>query len=271
MFKRQRRDANPMTPEEYHQRALEVIRTHLPAEHFEATDDLLVFANGKVTLGLHNLYSIYIRDRLSPSERDDAIRERATTVVRESAVSSELMDLPWTEVQKMLRPQLMPSHFSQLLPVVTVPFDDDVSIGIVVDSDSSYAYVPDAVRQQWGLSHAALLAAAVENLDVASAGIELRLSEEPERVLTIEMDDGYDAARILIPGIRAIAVEHLGEPCYAAVPTRDFLIFWSTGNDSASQASIRDEIRHYFETQPYALTSSVFSVTRDSVIPSEDA
>jgi uncharacterized protein YtpQ (UPF0354 family) len=86
-------------------------------------------------------------------------------------------------------------------------------------------------------------------------------------LLAIQTGDGYDAARLLLPAMRKLAVEQLGEPCYAALPNRDFLILWARSNPEEFQSMVRAQIRQDSESQPYPLTSTVFVVTRARVEP----
>ena len=85
-------------------------------------------------------------------------------------------------------------------------------------------------------------------------------------MLAIQTGDGYDAARLLLPAMRKLAVEHLGEPCYAAVPNRDFLIMWSQSNPEEFQTLVRAQVRQDCQSQPYPLTSTVFVVTDSAAV-----
>ncbi len=96
---------------------------------------------------------------------------------------------------------------------------------------------------------------------------QIHATEAPQSLLAIQTGDGYVAARLLLPAMRKLAIEHLGEPCYAAVPNRDFLIMWSQSNAEEFQTLVRGQVRQDFESQSYPLTSTVFVVTEADVKP----
>ena len=59
----------------------------------------------------------------------------------------------------------------------------------------------------------------------------------------------------------------LDEPCYAAIPNRDFLITWSRSNSEEFHIHVRAQIRQDSENQPYPLTSTIFIFTEAEVKP----
>jgi hypothetical protein len=257
-----------LSPPEYQKHVLNVVRKQFPSETFEATDEPLMVRCGESQLGLHNLYSEYLRDRLANRSRDRSIREHFARMVANLTVREELEDVPWAEIQARIRPQFMPSEYTDIASLVTFPFTDEVLIALVIDSPETYAYVTVEESQKWGQPASALYDIAIANLDAASAGTKMHVSAGPDRCVGVEANDGYNAARLLLPGIRAAAVEHLDSPCFAVIPNRDFLFFWATDSSPSFQANVRQNAKRDRQIQPYPLTDAVFAVTVDAIAPS---
>jgi hypothetical protein len=258
-----------MTAEEYQRHVLKVAQTLFPAEHLEIMSDPFVLRWGNSTLGLSTLYSVYRRDELPPDERDNAISAHLSVIMGAVHNSPSLETMSWSDAEPRLRLQLFPSSLRTQAPrpLVTYPFAFGVEIGVVVDLPDNYVYVREEDVARWNIVLDELYDRALRNLNEASRGLSLEGTDAPERSLIVATGDGYDAARLLLPGLRAFAVARLGEPCCAAIPNRDFLFFWSTTNSAAFHQRIRKQIRSDVESQPHALTSQIFSVAPDHVAP----
>lgn len=261
----------PLSDTEYQAHVLSLLRDHLPDERFQPTDDPLVIRYGVSQLGLQSLYSAYMRDGLSNRDRDASIREHFTRLVRSLAIDRELREMHWAEIQPLLRPQFMPPEYADRIPVLTFPFTDDVAIALVTDYSETYSYVRVEDGERWSQTPAALYDVAIANLNSASAEIEMHICDGPDRWLGIEVKDGYDAARLLLPGIRTYATERLGTPCFAVIPNRDFLFFWAATNSPRFQAFAREKARLDHRVQPYPLTDTVFTITAHEVAPNANA
>ncbi len=136
---------------------------------------------------------------------------------------------------------------------------------MVLDLETSYAYVRDEDLPRWGITFEDAQDQAAANLNDASADMAVQLTEGPDAFAVIVMNDGYDAARLLVPQIRAFLGDHLGEPFLAAIPNRDFLICWRHSASSQFQNFVRDKVANDDQQQPYPLTGEVLSVTRSSI------
>lgn len=111
---------------------------------------------------------------------------------------------------------------------------------------------------RWGITFEDPQDQAAANLNDASADMAVQLTEGPDAFAVIVMNDGYDAARLLVPQIRAFL---------AAIPNRDFLICWRHAASSQFQNFVRDKVANDVLQQPYPLTSEVLRVTRSSIDP----
>ena len=160
-----------------------------------------------------------------------------------------------------LKAQLMPPDYAQQAPIVCLPFGRTLAIGIVLDSEKGYTYVRNEDALQWRKSDGELLDIAVANLDEASRKIPMQTADSTEaKWVGIEIKDGFDAARILIPNLRKFVSSRLGSPFRFAVPNRDFLICWNTEASTRFFDFTKSKIRKAFEVQPYPLSPHIFEI-----------
>lgn len=256
-----------MTPEQYQRHVLGLLAATFPDEEFEGSPDPFLIKHGAAELGLRNLYALHTQKQFEPEERDAHIREHIWRILEALHLTQNASVPEWDEARGKLRLQLMRTEHTLRAPVITFPFTGDVVVAIAIDLTHAYAYVSPAHLEHWKVTEELAYEQALSNLEEASAGIQIHATEAPQRLLAIQTGDGYDAARLLLPAMRKLAVEHLGEPCYAAVPNRDFLIMWSRSNPEEFQTLVRGQVRQDLESQPYPLTSTVFVVTEAEVKP----
>jgi hypothetical protein len=118
-------------------------------------------------------------------------------------------------------------------------------------------------REKWQVSEAELFDQAQQNLERSAREITLHEGRSTDKLLAIQENDGYDAARILVPSVRKHAAELLGEPFLLGIPHRDFIVMWSTANSPEFHRSTRDTLASDFATQPYSISGDVFEVWAD--------
>jgi uncharacterized protein YtpQ (UPF0354 family) len=159
----------------------------------------------------------------------------------------------------------MPREYTHDTPVVHFPFPAAVRIGVVLDDSRGYSYLRQCDIAEWGQSADAVYERAVANLEQASSGIQVHSGGPPDRYLAIEAKDGYDAVRIVLPGLRRFIIERLGEPFLATVPNRDFLVAWATDCSSRFQEFARAKAQKDFAAQPYPLTPEVLRVSSEGI------
>jgi uncharacterized protein YtpQ (UPF0354 family) len=256
-----------MDSKQFQNYVLSVLGREFSDRRFTANADPLVISSSDAAFGLQNLYLSYQRDRPSQSDLDTMVVEHFARLLAEADRHTAGRRSTWDEVRPRLRLQLMPAEYRKKIAVLTFPFLDDVQVGIVVDSEAGYAYVREEDASAWGQSPLDMYEVAVENLSTASAGLSMTFVPPPGALIGIEAKDGYDAARILVPRIREFAAEKLGEPFFAAIPNRDFLILWSAQNPAHFQRLVRERVAKDFAEQSYPLTSTVLVVTCGAISP----
>jgi uncharacterized protein YtpQ (UPF0354 family) len=110
-------------------------------------------------------------------------------------------------------------------------------------------YVRHEDTLRWNKSDKDLLDIAIANLDEASRKIPMQVADgEDAKWVGIEMKDGFDAARILVPKLREFISSRLGSPFRFAVPNRDFLICWNVGASARFSDFTVSKIKKDFES-----------------------
>ena len=137
----------------------------------------------------------------------------------------------WRNVRDNVLVQLMPATQKDLIDVIHRPFIANVDVGVVVDADTKYQFVSSEMLLLWGIDEDALYEQALKNLNAISRNIKVEVAQASDtdataKYVILELDDGYAAARILSDGVRKAIARELGDGYVAAIPTRDFLIFW---------------------------------------------
>ena len=246
---------------------LSILHEQYPERGFRAgeADELIVC--GDEQFGLANLYARSGDFRADDPQFKQFIAEHFNKLSQIDVVGE---DSPaWSIIEPRLRPQIMPVEFIEQAPIVHLPLGEDVLIGIVLDSEAGYSYVRAEDAALWGRTAAELLEAAVVNLNEASKQFPMAMFPEPNLAIVIETKDGYDAARLLLPGIRRFAAEKLGEPFFAGIPNRDFLIMWSQGAADEFQTFCRQKIGEDFREQDHPLSPRILVATADEVTVEE--
>jgi hypothetical protein len=259
----------PIDPKALQTEVLAMLKQEFPGRTFKAGNSSDVIVTDKIELGLSNLRArlCLASPPLSAKERVEVARAHFRSMLSiadpRPASGSEV----WASVQGQVTLQLMPVEYAQKFQddraLVSRPFIPEVATAVVIDSEKGYRYVRKVDLAQWKIAVDALFEQALKNLDAKSKAAKLQGSRGPDKFLAFEEKDGYDAARILLPGVRSEAAKLLGDPFLAAMPNRDFLILWSAQNSAEFQKFTRQKARDDYRAQPYPLTPMTLRVWRD--------
>lgn len=139
-------------------------------------------------------------------------------------------------------------------------------IALVLDAPDNMTYLRQCDLARWRIDFDSLLELALENLEAASEGLPLRMSQSPDEdspsaFIVIDSGDGYDATRILLPRQRDFLAKYLGPEYLVGIPNRDFLIAFTFDLARQFAPLIRDDARQ----RQYPLTGQILLVTPDGV------
>ncbi|MEM7383404.1 MAG: DUF1444 family protein [Verrucomicrobiota bacterium] len=244
----------------FREEVIEAARKLFPGAEFKPhpEKDHVVLV-GENQLGLQNLRSKF--DLIPPEERNLSrlVSEHFTPLLSRNLPS--LDDLPLDEVQDKLFPQIMPGDFTRAAPstILSFPFARDIRVGVVADFPDAYMYVRLEDLERWKISADQAFATALENLETASADLDMHFVDNgPNTFAAVASGDGYDAVRILLPGLQSFLAQHLGETFRFGIPNRDFLICWRLDCDDSFHQDFSSKVAADHGEQPYPLSPSVF-------------
>src|SRR5689334_794529 len=66
----------------------------------------------------------------------------------------------------------------------------------------------------------------------------------------------------IVPRFRRFIASHVGQPFFAAIPNRDFLIAWATDCEPGFHQLAREQVARSFNERPYALQVTCSERTR---------
>lgn len=259
-----------LTPRQLQKESLAILKKEYPQRKFSAGSEDDLIRMDKAELGLDNLYNKLCSETISAKERATHIQRHFANIIAMVEAHEAKQPKTWAEAQDMVYLQLAPRSYLQPLIASTQlihrPFTDDIFVAVVLDAGDGYGYVRREDREKWQVSEADLFERAQRNLERSAREITLHEGRSSDKLVAIQENDGYDAARILVASVRKHAAEILGEPFYVGIPHRDFIVMWSTANSLEFQRSTRDTVANDFATQPYAISSDVFEAWADGRI-----
>lgn len=246
---------------------LNQLRTEFPSRDFRANpaDSISILVDG-LQLGLDNLQRQYEQSDKSDRTLRRLVRDHMTLFSQETR---DVLRIPRSldEARNRLLPQIMPSAIASNTNQVRIALGGGLFSGIVTDEARAYMYLTSDTLEKWGVSKEDACRIALENLDLRSRGLKLQeFKKGITSFIAVGAGDGYDAARIMLPGLRKHLGEKLGFPFNFGVPNRDFLICWSASADEEFRQFVSGRLKEDFQHQPYPISASVFQVAADGTI-----
>ncbi len=255
--------------EDFTKRVLQLLQTEFPTRGFRLGEEIGVITDGSAKFGMANLLADYQQAEMSDDEFDEAIIENVTRALNlidgvDNAIPQDL-----EEAKPRLRVQLVSAKVTELSRAVTFPFADDVHSSLVCDCEHGYAYISQADLDRWNLPAVDAIEIGKENIIRASSALPMAVMPGDAPLLAIQTGDGYDAARILIPEIRAAIINKLtgdenGE-VFAGVPNRDFLIAWPTAVDDQLHQQLTETVAMDAARQSHPLSERVLRISREKI------
>jgi uncharacterized protein YtpQ (UPF0354 family) len=217
--------------------------------------------------------NLYTTCAASPENADEAIQAFVEAVAGLDAESTELPC--FKEASAHLFPVLKNRGFLEKPlgngirisgQLVWEEFLCGLVVCFVFDGGGCYRFVRNEDLGQWSAGVEELRWHALANLEKLTRHLEHDCTETRHgRVIVINANDGYDAARILLPGLRSALSEHLGEVFVSAVPCRDLLVAFE--NKKKLIALMKQWVRDDAHLSAYGLTDSLFMCGPDGTRP----
>lgn len=242
-----------------------------------ATDDIEVRARSgmmltvrvagrDVALGLDAVYRTYTTNPTTIDEVADKLLRALRSYDGSRAVSSfeELRG----RVFPMLKPiALLAEVRERRLPMIAYrPFLADLIIAYVIDESGTVAYINERHLERWEIGEHQLHDQAIENLRARTEerGGFTVVGEGQQRLVVLNTQDGYDATRLLLPGVLDRYRADFPGRIVIGVPSRDFLILFSDADDQIL-ANIARQIQLDAANSEHSLTDQLFTLEAGQV------
>jgi uncharacterized protein YtpQ (UPF0354 family) len=232
----------------------------------EAGPDLKVTASegpNRVVLELDDAYAEYEAD---PDRKDEIVA--GAVAEAERRLEEGLGDVSLEDARPDLMP-LLQAPFdlrSYGFEPATTEMPGNLSLVYVVDADDAYTVVRPEDLERWGTTVEELEDPALDNL-LRQTNEEQELLCEPAGDLELcgwSTSDGYDATRMVVPGLRRQIVREYGGPAVYAVPMNNVFIalprrIVERGN---TEKLLRARVQQEFQTSDEPVSPELF-VERD--------
>jgi len=153
-----------------------------------------------------------------------------------------------------------------------VPFVNDTVVVFVIDMPHMTVSITVEQLVRWGLTPDDLDIIARQNLAQYSPHLEIQFVESAEggRAAIVAVQDGYDAARLLLDTLHERLAPELHGDFYVATPARDMFLALTVGpNEFVERLAKRVQLD--YKRLPYPITHDFFVVTRDGVAGTKKA
>ncbi|MHC5023633.1 MAG: DUF1444 family protein [Planctomycetota bacterium] len=253
----------PREPEAFGEQVARILLRHFSDQNVELAGPLDLVLNGK-HLGLENLYRMVQYD---PDRGVEIVENYLERLVEGDSISST--PLPLSVAKPRIMPRIQPVSIFQHLDreqVAHVPFVNDTVVVFVIDLPHMTVSITVEQLLRWGLTSDDLDRIARENLARYSPSMEVQLVDSAEggRAAILALQDGYDAARLLLESLHARLAPELHGDFYVAAPARDMFLAMTCEPD-AFVSRLQKRVNLDFRRLPYPITSELFVVTRDGV------
>jgi Protein of unknown function (DUF1444) len=173
----------------------------------------------------------------------------------------------WEDAKERLRIQIVPIEYRGQAPdLVSRDLSSKVIIAYAVDAQSTYQLVMQNMVKDWGVDADTLHAAAIAGLEAISGVIEVGVKHPNQgrgTYASFVQKDGYDAARLLVPGFMQRLRAALGDSLIVGIPNRDFMVAWTP--DFSAHARFAAQVLDDSNNQGHPLTDELFIANADGI------
>ena len=253
----------PREPEAFCEQVVYILRRHFPEREVHLAGPMDLYLDGR-HLGLNNLYRMVNAD----PERGVEIVEDFLEQLLEGDDLSQ-MPMPLSLTKSRIMPRIQPSSIFEQLDAEQVaysPFVNDTVILYVIDMPRMTVSITIEQMLRWGIDIDEIDRIARENLAQYEPDLKLQIvqGDNGGRAAIFNVQDGYDAARLLLDSLwTKLAPEFKGN-FYVAAPARDMFMAISCGPNSFVE-KLQSRIELDYKRLPYPISSDLFLVTQDGV------
>lgn len=253
----------PGEPEAFAQQVAEMLRDIKPDCEVELTGPRELLVNGR-RLDLENIYRMVSTE---PDRGSEIVRHYLGQLFATEAesVSGMTLDFARPRIMPRIQPVTIFEHLDEQM-VAHVPFVNDTVVVFVTDLPQMTVSITTEQMLKWGVCIDEVEEVAMENLDHYAPELEIQFVESKEggKAAIISEQDGYDAARLLLPGLYRRLAPQLGGNFYVAIPARDMFVALSATPPEFVER-VAERVGQDHQRLPYPITREFYYMTLDGV------
>ena len=259
----------PREPEAFSEAIVHMLKRQYPMQTIELVGAMDLVIDGR-HLALANLFRMVNCD---PSNGLQIVEDFLSRIIEGDAIASSPMPLSLARARIM--PRIQPNSLFDHLDreqVAHTPWVNDTSIVYVIDLPRMTVSITLEQVVRWGLTIDEVETQARRNLSNYASSVEVKLVESAEggRVAILSVQDGYDAARLLMQSLHGRLAPKLRGDFYVAAPARDIFLAISQGPGEIIDR-VQSRVDRDFRRLPYPITNDLFVVTQDGIAGTERA
>ncbi|MBG83746.1 MAG: hypothetical protein CMJ40_04265 [Phycisphaerae bacterium] len=253
----------PREPEAFSEQVLRILKRLCPESDASLSGPMDLIYNGR-QLALNNLYRMVCCD---PDRGVEIVDEFLDRMAEGDSIGSSVMPLELARTRVM--PRIQPESIFERLDrqqVAHMPFVNGTVIVFVLDMPRLTVSITTEQMLRWGVTVDDLDGWSRENLQVYTPDLKVQFIEGDDggRAAVFSVQDGYDAARLLLGSLHERLAPELHGDFFVATPARDLFVALSIAPDAFVER-LRKRANRDFRRLPYPITDDFFVVTRDGV------
>ena len=253
----------PQEPEAFAEQVAFLLRRMQPEYAIDFVGPRELIVNGR-RVDLENLFRMVAHE---PGRGVEIVENYLDQ--RFTGEAFELADVAFDNARDRIMPRIQPEsifeHLSREM-VAHVPFVNGSVIVFVMDLPHMTVSITTEQSVRWGVDFDELDDIARKNLSAYQSELRFQFVESKEggRAAILNEQDGYDAARLLLPNLHRQMANELGGDFHVAIPARDMFVALSLGPDPFVDR-LRKRVEHDYQRLPYPITDALYYVTRDGI------
>ena len=241
-------------------------RSYFPQMPVAVIDDI------HLQFGTQNVSLLNLHRRYLAAPEDLSTHVKAFFAEVQSELPASDLAGSWESARTHVMPTLLtqPAIDSAASPMLTEEWINGLSIGYTLEDGGTDRPITPADAKRWKVPLDDLHDQAMQNLISKSREQTMEGHKaDGYTMLVLASPDKHNAARILLPELHHKLREHLGATFYAALPTREFLLAFSTARDDVL-ARVRHQINADYGRAKEGLSNKLFLVTPDGIAGDPD-
>ena len=186
---------------------------------------------------------------------------------RPDAIDAVVSTLGYQTIAELIVPQLKPVTLLVDMvdrgaePIIYRLFLADIMLTYAIRDRQRLSYLTETQIERWGVSEQTIHEQAMRNLAAKSQDIPYHLAGEgSQQIVIFNVNDGLDAARLLLPDLIQQAARNIPGNLVIGIPNRDFMVVFSD-DDPDRITAVSLQITQDMRQHAHGLTTCLFTIS----------